>query len=391
MSDSELSSSSLPRPNLLVMLGDGWHMVEHYNNQSWIWSTNEAELWLRYSFEMVEIDVDCYPLNVNPLVVVKNGTQEETVPLVAGMNTLKIPAGGVKSLKIRSTTFIPKDSAPGSLDTRSLGVRMCAVRVCYNNTSYSLTIDNIQSKRYVELKSQCDLAVARRASPFHKSRKFTSMFDKVYCISKPDDYARRLHALRQFESYGIAHEFVSAISADIIPPTVINITKPEASLCYTAMMCLQNAKMNGYTSVVIMEDDFKFIDGWSSVFDEFAQHLPSDWDLLYLGEPKCWNGISDRRIEFVNDYVDRVKFGCGAHFMAINSSIYDTCINLIGSMTDKMDVCYWNIMRDSSYNCYSPKTSLADSISAPDKVFASRIPGFTITDYLPSRLSNLPL
>ena len=204
-----------------------------------------------------------------------------------------------------------------------------------------------------------------------------------------EDVVRRTHAIKQYSEYNINFEFMAAIDPSMIsnPPQLITIE--EASLCVTNKHCIEMAKINGYSSVVIMEDDFRFNEGWLENFIEFYRNLPNDWDLLYLGQAEWWNEINPKSVTPVNDYVDQIHFGCGAHFIVIRNTIYDLCINLIGGLTDKVDVCYWNVMKDKNYHCYTAKMSLANSLSSPEKRFSERITGFNLTDYFPSRLSNV--
>ena len=210
----------------------------------------------------------------------------------------------------------------------------------------------------------------------------------MYCISVLNDYKRRKYAIEQFLKYDINYEFVSAIDPKYVSQQTDLLSKEEISLCLMNKLCIENSKINGYSSIVIMEDDFKFNDGWLETFFDFQNHLPDDWDFLYMGQSNQWRGISDKQVVSVNNYVDRIKYGCGAHFIAIRETIYDICCNLIGELDNRVDICYWNIMKDdTNYNCYSPKVNLADSISSPDKSISQKIENFTLTDYFPSRLN----
>jgi hypothetical protein len=369
----------------LVLFGNGWNVVERTEQLPFVWTTSESILWLEDNFEKIEIDAYCFQLNVHPITIIKDSIEEEVFQLVEGDNKIEIGVKGARKLTIKCNTFVPKEII-NSDDPRQLGIKIFGIRVYHTGFLHQIDMNKILSKEYVNLKNQCDVSIKLRTK--WQIGQFNKTFSKVYCISVMDDYARRNHAAEQYSKYGINFEFVPAISTSLIPKN-INITPEEASLCLTSKMCLESAKINGYPSVVIMEDDFKFNFGWMDVFTDFQTHLPNDWDLLYLGQAKWWDGISDRKVEEINNYVDRIQFGCGAHFMAIRESIYDLCINLIGSLTDKLDICYWNVMKDLDYNCYTPKSSLCDSISTPDKKFINRIPEFSLKPYFPSRLSNL--
>ena len=370
-----------------VLFGAGWHNIEYINKDSHVWSTSENEIWFQYRFEKVDLIFECCPLNADPIFVTC-GSDEKKYDVFVGENEISIDIDHVKSIKIRCSTFVPCQTIEESTDTRELGIKLTGLKVHYCGKSYPIDISDIQSKRYTELKHQATLSLSQTTPRISYVKTLGGIFDKVYCISKMGDHLRRNLAIQQYADHRIDAEFMPALDTELVPDN-IQITKEEASLCLTSKLCIENAKINKYSSIVIMEDDFKFNNGWVEVFRSFISHLPDDWDLLYLGQAKFWNEISNRKVESVNDHVDRIKFGCGAHFIAIRESIYDLCVSLIGSLTNKLDNCYWDVMKDPSYNCYGPKVSLADSISAPDKQFVSKIPNFDITEYVPSRLSDL--
>ena len=370
----------------LVLFGDGWHLVERVKNDSYVWTTNESELWFEHNFEEIEIKLDCFHLNVHSIIVVKNSI-EETIPLQAGINTLKISISNIEKIKLKYPTFVPKDILENSTDPRKLGVRIIAISVYYSNKKYDLNIGNILSKRYVDIKNRSLVSLKQKSSLHQYSKKFNSQFEKICCISTKNDWVRRLHAFKQYDKYGLNFEFVTSIDPEIVAPHINTITKEEGSLCYTAKWCIENAKLNNYSSVVIMEDDFQFSENWIEEWDKFNKHLPDDWDFLYLGQASWWNGISDKKTVSINDYVDRIEYGCGAHFVVIRETIYELCINLLGTLSTKADICYWEIMKDKKYNCYSPKYNLANSMSSPDKMYVPKISDFKLTNYFPSRLS----
>lgn len=371
----------------LVLFGDGWHLIEFDDTNSHVWSTRTSEIWFEYDFEKVELNIDCFHLNIHPITIARENAPIIVEKLVGGANKILVPLNGSRKLIISSDTFIPKDVIKESNDPRELGVRLYGLCVYFNGMPYRMEVRNIKSKRYVDLRNQLESYELSRYR-IGGSKKFNQFFDKVYCISCNNDFNRRLHAIKEFTSAGIDFEFVPAIPTNLIPDK-IGISPEEASLCLTSKFCIDSAKMNGYSSIVIMEDDFKFNDNWMEMFIDFQYHLPDNWDLLYLGQSEWWGGISDKKVESVNNHVDRIGFGCGAHFIGIKESIFDLCSVLIGTLNEKLDICYWNIMRDKNYNSYSPKKSLADSLSSPDKRFVDKIPGFTISNYFPSRLSNL--
>lgn len=370
----------------LILFGDGWHLVERYNDTSFVWTTNESELWFEHNFEKIEIELDCFHLNVHPLVIIKD-TVSESIQLNAGLNVIKISTENVNKIVLKYPTFIPKNVLKESSDPRELGIRITSISVYYSNKKYDINIGEILSKRYLDIKTKSLISLTQRTSVQSYSKKINSQFEKIYCISTRKDWIRRLHALQQYDKFGLNFEFVSSIDPDIIAPHVNNITKEEGSLCYTTKWCLENAKINNYSSIVIMEDDFQFSENWMNDWIMFYKNLPDDWDFLHLGQASWWDGISDKKCVSINDYVDRIEYGCGAHFIVIRETIYDLCINLLSTLSTKVDICYWEIMKDKKYNCYSPKNNLANSMSSPDKMYVSKIPEFVLTQYFPSRLN----
>jgi len=111
-------------------------------------------------------------------------------------------------------------------------------------------------------------------------------FDRVYVISLP----RRKERLGQFFQT-IPHDWpfrfperYKAIDGGIVPPPDWWRGGGGAWGCYKAhLRILEDCLNNEYNSVLILEDDAVCMEGFGEKVREFWSHLPSDWEMVYLG------------------------------------------------------------------------------------------------------------
>ncbi len=83
------------------------------------------------------------------------------------------------------------------------------------------------------------------------------------------------------------------------------------------MNCIEYAKNNNFSNVLILEDDVIFRDGAREYADECIKHIPENYDIL-LG------GLYDSlKLESVNDFWNKTERFCGLHFYIVNEKAYD--------------------------------------------------------------------
>ena len=365
----------------VIFFGKGWHNVEHDGVKAFVWNSKESYLEFDPYVESVTLDFEAHQKN-SKTITVSVGNNRMIIDVNPGANSIEVETKGCSQIKIENDIFVPSEleSVPPSFDTRELGLKFIKICMKMNATVHYVDIKNIQPKSYrnVLQKVTSYKALTRRY-------KLNTFFDKIYCITCLKDYERQLNVRNQFSKYNVDFEFVSSIHKDNLLE-IGPLSGEEYSLCLSHKQCIENAKLNGYSSVAIFEDDFLLEDEWESNFNGFIKELPSNWEFLYLGQARWMTGIMDRRVENVSPFVDKILGGSGSHFVGINSSIYNLCIELLNEFNFPVDICYFQMMKDSNRKCFSPVTSLADALSIPHKKYFDKIPDFDSKRYFSSNL-----
>lgn len=150
--------------------------------------------------------------------------------------------------------------------------------------------------------------------------------------------------ISQFRKFGITnYERVEAIELKSLPlpQSYRNFNKKEQkyllgqlSCRASHVKCIQIARQNNYSKVIIFEDDALFTENPNHQLTRNYEIL-NDWDMLYFGglvEPFFRNQIV-----------------C-SHAYAVKSSIYDDIINMAEPSGMEIDNFYAKILQHMSYN-----------------------------------------
>jgi GR25 family glycosyltransferase involved in LPS biosynthesis len=192
---------------------------------------------------------------------------------------------------------------------------------------------------------------------------FNNFFDKIYVITCLNFYDRQFHIKNHFAKNLINFEFFVSVDKNVLIDGE-KISSTEKSLALSHLNCVMNAKLNGYNSILICEDDVNFLENINERFDEFLKILPNDWNFIQLGN-QFW--ATDWLIRtFISDNLYEFKWGTGSHCIGINSNIYDSVINDFKNLNNPTDIMYYNLF--SKHKCYCPKLFLADALSKSDQL-----------------------
>lgn len=369
----------------VIFFGEGWNNIEFDSVTSFIWSSKESCLECEPYVDSIFIEFYAAKHNLDPLTIFIDDIKYK-FDVNVGLNTLELPTKGHTIIKFVSKCFTPsligdKNEYP-SYDPRELGYRFTKIYPKIGNTIYTTEIKNITTRSYKKVLERITIY-----NTSTKRYKLNSFFEKVYCITCLTDHERRIAVRKQMSKYNIDFEFVPSIETNHLVGSE-QLSKEDYSLCLMHKKCIESAKLNGYGSIVIFEDDFLLEDDWADNFNKFIKELPSDWEFLYLGQPKWMDGIMERKVEKVSEFVDRIYNANGSHFIGISSKIYDLCSELIGEFTLPIDLCYSLIMRDKNRHCYSPAAMLADALSMPHSKYFDKIPNFNPDRYYKSNLRD---
>lgn len=106
-------------------------------------------------------------------------------------------------------------------------------------------------------------------------QKWTNFFDKIFVVSLPDCKATRLiNVLHEFNKYGIDVEYFDA---------TLNIESGAVGLRDTMIRLFRHCLENGFSKILIFEDDVEFINDINYYMPLCLEQLPANFDLFYLG------------------------------------------------------------------------------------------------------------
>lgn len=110
-----------------------------------------------------------------------------------------------------------------------------------------------------------------------------TFFEHIYCINldrRPDRWER---CQTEFAKFGI--EGVERFSATDgqLHTAAPRLARGAYGVLDTHRRILSNAMQNGYSNILILEDDVAFNDNFNEYFEEIESQVPDDWDILYLG------------------------------------------------------------------------------------------------------------
>lgn len=204
-------------------------------------------------------------------------------------------------------------------------------------------------------------------------------FDHVYCVTGHDFYDRHELAKRQLD--GVEFEWIVSPPSRYIQATD-TLTSTEISVLIGHLSCVWNAKLHGYTRIVIWEDDGEF----TATQDEirtFLYAVPQEWDCLYMANAS-WN-IWPINIVPHSDGVNRIIWGNGCSFNGIQSHVYDEMIKQTMMLKEPVDFNYNRIYNRG--NSYSPsKKFFCDPVSEPTE--SARGKALKQEKHIPSRITH---
>ncbi len=178
-------------------------------------------------------------------------------------------------------------------------------------------------------------------------------FSKIYCINldrRPDRWEQ---CMIEFNEINVDVERISAIDGKNFPKSRMGIKPGAHGLVLTNIKILEDAISNRYESILIFEDDVKFVADFNRIFNEKINNLPSDWNLLYLG------GI--HKIKPKNNEYDIYKTSSTitTHAVGINSNFFQTLLESIKkNMTSPIDKIQQRLQQNNNAYTFVPSIAM---------------------------------
>ena len=177
-------------------------------------------------------------------------------------------------------------------------------------------------------------------------------FDKIYCVNLDRRPNRWEEGKSEIDKHGLTVERFSAIDGN---PNSIKtnpgVTDGDVGCTLSHYNIILEAKSNNLDKVLVLEDDVVFNDNLNSLFDEYINQVPDDWDMIYFGGNHV-GGLTQ-----INEHVSKVKHTYTTHAYAIKKTVFDHVIQLHGQGKKQVDVYYADIQK--IFNCYVFRPHLA--------------------------------
>jgi len=143
-----------------------------------------------------------------------------------------------------------------------------------------------------------------------------TFFDKIYCINLDERMDRWVSAKNELEKNGIYnYKRFSAIKNEI----------GHLGCRDSHIEVIKDAKKNNYNKILILEDDFVFINDDKTLINNILTQLSDlDWELFYFGATVH---LYDGKLTKVSENIVLTNFAYTTHSYAINSSTFDFIID----------------------------------------------------------------
>lgn len=191
-------------------------------------------------------------------------------------------------------------------------------------------------------------------------QKLFDRFDKVYCINLPHRTDRRENFLSEVTKYDLGDfEFFNAYYGQKLP-NLHNLPSGCVGLIQTNIDIIKKSIDNNYETIAILEDDCTFTDEVSRI-DTYFNHLPNDWDMLYLGGNHNLHWSVAAKPIVINDKVIKLQHTFTTHFVGIKRNMFEIILSNIERFSEPIDVVYAELQK--KYNIYSFYPSIAKQLA----------------------------
>lgn len=211
--------------------------------------------------------------------------------------------------------------------------------------------DKIWSVRNVNIQKTIQSYFAERLEDDNLLQ-INTYFDHVYVLNLDSDKLRLKEVSERLKKLGINFSRFPAVdgrelefsSSEFTLEIDQQVNKFELACRLSHLKIIEDAKRNGFTKILIFEDDVFFCTQFNIHLQSLRNHL--DWKLLYFGASQYnWENIT-----YINNFYIPHKT-TGAFAYAIHSSIFD---EILAMKDDQMaiDISLTKIQEKHKDNCF---------------------------------------
>lgn len=254
---------------------------------------------------------------------------------------------------------------------------------------------------------------------------FSKYFDIIYIINLDKNTTKKLKCIYQLEKYNITnYKFIKAVDTvttnkylkyyetvtRTMSPDFIkyNFTKGALGCALSHYECLYDAIQNNYQKILILEDDFIFIDSFDLELQHLFECIDDAWDFLYLGKKqgeylkdcdiikKIHTNANYFQITPINDYIYRPSYATWAtHALLIKQSLFKEIMKLIEAIDAPIDILIMKLY--DQYSFYVCKKDLiisyedSSDIRHDNKIIDTHLWGWNHSIYQQTKLTSLSI
>ena len=175
---------------------------------------------------------------------------------------------------------------------------------------------------------------------------FTAFFPHRVCINldrRPERW-ERMQARIAVAGVGTVERFPAVDGGNGVVPASWPYSSGAYGCLQSHLAVVREARAQGQESILIMEDDVVFADGFHEEFQERVRNLPADWDMLFFG---C---LHYEPPEPAAPGLGRLRISFSTFMYAVRRTVYDAFIFL--NQRARYPVDKNNLFLQERFRCY---------------------------------------
>jgi len=195
------------------------------------------------------------------------------------------------------------------------------------------------------------------------------LFSKIFLVSTNPPNSRYESFAKYYNSFGLNYDL--RISTDSsyfrkIYDGSFEINEQEQSLESAYTSIFYESYYKNFESIVILEDDNRFVDNFEERFLEFYNNIPTDWDFLNLSSYQLGYHKNKENyiVTSVNEYVNKIKIKHSSNCTIFrHPTTYKMIADKIVGCKYPVDLVMADFSHNNLLNSYSPVTDITNQLS----------------------------
>lgn len=174
-------------------------------------------------------------------------------------------------------------------------------------------------------------------------------FDRIYCVNLDEATERWKLCQEQFDKYQLDVNRVSALKGD---GSILNTSqRGNQGLIRTVRKIINETIKDNLKTILILEDDFQFVDGFDILFEKYVKQVPNNWDLLYFGGNHIEATIP------ISENIHKMQHTYATHSYAMKNTMFEKILNQFENDKLPGDYLIANMMKSINAYVFKPHLS----------------------------------